>query len=288
MSHRITIPCNPANPVNYLACCGLFDLLARMDSGALGWWQTKAPVAFLLESEVAEPDLLATVLNTLSSVSCWKFVCPPGGSDPVRVVAEFAPPGKEVFAVALDWWLETSKLDGSILGKTAWKMFAGNMSVEKTTRDLIGAAANIAGRAGIPRCVAAFVAESAPLTCRFGFDFRSSRDGIDLGFITNDLKRKHTETFAIAELLALFGVQAFFPSRCDKPRRFASTRGWQGGDDGDGRAAFTYFLWDWPIPVTLARLAACRSLSETSQALCSRRKKRGELANLTPATTVAT
>jgi hypothetical protein len=288
MSHRITIPCNPANPVNYLACCGLFDLLARVDSGALGWWQTNAPVTFLLESEVAEADLVATVLDTLSSVSCWKFVCPAGGSDPVRAVAEFALPGKNAFAVALDWWLQTSELDGRILDKSAWKMFAGNMTVEKTTRDLIGATANIAARAGIPRRVAAFLAESAPLKGRFGFDFRSSRDGIDLGFIANDLKLKHTETFAIAELLALFGVQAFFPSRCDKPGRFASTRGWQGGDEGDGRAGFTYFLWDRPIPIALARLAACRSLSATSQALCSRRKKRGELANLTPATIVAT
>ena len=29
--HQIAIPCNPANPVDYLACCGLADLLARLE-----------------------------------------------------------------------------------------------------------------------------------------------------------------------------------------------------------------------------------------------------------------
>ena len=103
MSHRITISCNPANPVNYLACCGLFDLLARMDAGARGWWQTKAPVAFLLESEVTEAELAGTVLHTLGAAGCWKFLRCAVGEVPVQVVAEFAPPRQPAFAVALDW-----------------------------------------------------------------------------------------------------------------------------------------------------------------------------------------
>jgi hypothetical protein len=279
MKHTIAITTNPANPVNYLACCGLFDLLARMDAGAVSWWKTQAPVSFCLESVIAEHDFSATMLETLTSLERWAFVPPEG--EPTRIEVRLTAPGGQDFSVPLDWWLETAELDGAIRDKSAWKMYAGNMSVAKTTRDLV-AAANKCFPNGAPTQTAELLRVCAPLTGRFGFDFRSSRDGLDLGFIPNDLKRKETATFVIAELLALFGAASFFPSRCGKPRTFASTRGWEGGEE-DGRATFSFFLWPEPLPVPLARLAAAFGLELPGIGLFSRRKKRGELANLTPA-----
>ena len=52
--HRIEIPCKPANPVNYLACCGIFDLVSRTDATALAHWEAHPPVRIVLQTLVAE------------------------------------------------------------------------------------------------------------------------------------------------------------------------------------------------------------------------------------------
>src|SRR5882724_11899040 len=48
--HQIAIPCHPANPVDYLACCGLADILARIDRIAQTHWRIAAPLGFVMES----------------------------------------------------------------------------------------------------------------------------------------------------------------------------------------------------------------------------------------------
>jgi CRISPR-associated protein Csb3 len=285
MSHRITIQCNPANPVNYLACCGLFDLLVRMDAGALGWWQTKAPVAFLLESEVAEADFLATVLPSLSSASCWTFGRAPAGEVPVRVVVKFAPPGKPPFSVALDWWFETAELDGTIREKSAWKMYAGQQTIEGIVGDMLNEAAKL--RAGLAAGTpgAGLLDQSAEMTGRFGFDPRASRNALDVGYSANDLHLP-VRTFVFAELLAMFGLHSFFPARTSQAGMLQSTRGWRGADDGEGEKGFAYCLWPEPLPVILARLAAARPHSAAARTLFSPRAMRKNYSNLTLARTI--
>lgn len=285
MSHRITIPCNPANPVNYLASCGLFDLLARMDTSALGWWQTKAPVAFLLESEVAETEFAATLLHTLCSAGCWKFVHPHHGEAPVRVVAEFAPPGKPPFSVWLDWWLETAEPDGTIRHKSAWKMYAGQQTIEGILGDMLAEAAKLrtACPAGTP--IAALLDQSAEMTGRFGFDPRASRNALDVGYSPNDLHLP-VRTFVFAELLATFGLCSCFPARTGPPGRLQSTRGWRGADDGEGEKGFAYCLWPDPVPIDLARLAATRPSSTGARTLFAPRAMRKNYSNLTLARTI--
>jgi hypothetical protein len=285
MSHRITIPCNPANPVNYLACCGLFDLLARMDSGALSRWQTKAPVAFLLEGEVAEAEFAATVLHTLCSADCWKFIRSFQGETPVRLVAEFTPPGKPAFAVSLDWWLETAEQDGTIRDKSAWKMFAGQQTIEGIIGDMLAEAAKLLTglRAGTP--LAGLLDQSAEMTGRFGFDPRASRNALDVGYSPNDLHLP-VRTFVFAELLATFGLHSFFTARTGPAGRLQSTRGWRRADDSEGEKGFTYSLWPEPLPIALARLAATRPSSAGARTLFSPRVMRKNYSNLTLARTI--
>jgi hypothetical protein len=285
MSHCITIPCNPANPVNYLACCGLFDLLARMESGALGWWETKAPVAFLLESEVTETEFATTVLHTLCSAGCWKFVRSAEGETPVRLVAEFTPSGKPAFVVSLDWWLETAEQDGTIRNKSAWKMYAGQQTIEGIIGDMLTEAAKLRPglRAGTP--LANLLDESAEMTGRFGFDPRASRNALDVGYSSNDLHLP-VRTFVFAELLATFGLHSFFPARTGPAGRLQSTRGWRGADDGEGEKGFAYCLWPEPLPIELARLAAARPSSTGVRTLFAPRAMRKNYSNLTLARTI--
>ena len=285
MSHRITIACNPANPVNYLACCGLFDLLARMDAGALGWWQTKAPVAFLLESDVAEADFAATVLSSLSSASYWRFGRAPAGEAPVRIVVEFTPPGMTSFSVALDWWFETAELDGTIREKSAWKMYAGQQTVERIIGDMLNEAARLRTGLACETPVAGLLEQSAEMTGRFGFDPRASCNALDVGYSANDLHLP-VRTFVFTELLAMFGLHSFFPGRTGQAGRLQSTRGWRGADDGEGEKGFAYCLWSEPLPVSLARLEAARPHSVGARTLFSPRAMRKNYANLTPARTI--
>src|SRR5882672_9723700 len=90
---QIAIPCHPANPVDYLACCGLADILARMDRTALTHWRTAAPLGFLMESSVTEAEYLATLLTTLRDSEHWKFIPVLETDEPSRIEVDFIPEG---------------------------------------------------------------------------------------------------------------------------------------------------------------------------------------------------
>src|SRR5260221_10266754 len=135
--HQIAVPCNPANPVDYLACCGLADFLARLDRTALTHWHTAAPFGFAMESTLAEADLLAILLATFCDSARWKFIPVRDTDEPARIEMEFIPEERPAFKIPLDWWYETLTPQGKISEKSAWKMYAGNMKVAKTTSDLV-------------------------------------------------------------------------------------------------------------------------------------------------------
>jgi CRISPR-associated protein Csb3 len=249
MRHQIIIPCQPANPVDYLACCGLADLLARMDHTARTHWRNVAPLAFVMESALTEAEFLATLLATFRTVSRWNFIAVRDSEEPARIEVEFTPGGSNAFTVPLDWWYETLTPTGDIAEKSAWKMYAGQQTVRKITTDMIGQAATIPE----PASIAALLTTRAPMSGRFGFDPRSSRDAINAGFSSNDLGLP-VDTYPYAELLVTFGAGAFFPSRCRHAGDLTSARGWRGR--GESRAGFAYHLWPLPLPALLARLAA--------------------------------
>jgi CRISPR-associated protein Csx14 len=284
MKHRITIPTNPANPVNYLACCGLFDLLARMDANALGWWTTSAPVSFILESGISEGDLLTTVLDTCCALDRWHFH--PDRGEPTRIEVHFTTPTGQSFTVSLDWWLETAELDGAIRDKSAWKMYAGNQSVTQIVSErMVPACAAIRSNTANIARVAGLLEVSFELPGRFGFDPRGTVNALDRGYSPNDIGEP-VPTFPFAELLATFGAQSFFPSRVARAGDLASTRGWTGAEEAEGEKGFAYTLWAEPLPVTLARLAAAHSFPTGSRTLFSRRDGRGQYSNLTLARTI--
>jgi len=52
---KYDVQVNPLNPVEYLACCGVFEILARFDSNATAWWELEPHPRFWLESKIDEP-----------------------------------------------------------------------------------------------------------------------------------------------------------------------------------------------------------------------------------------
>ncbi len=248
-SHEIAIPCHPANPVDYLACCGLADILARMDRTALTHWRTATPLGFVMESTLTEAEYLATLLATLRDSERWKFVPVLETDEPARIEVDFIPDRRPRFTVPLDWWYETLSQLGEIAEKSAWKMYAGQQTLQKIVTDMVKEGASMP----LPASITELLTARAPMSGRFGFDPRSSRDALNAGFSSNDLGLP-VDTYPFAELLVMFGAGAFFPSRCGRAGELSSARGWRSR--GEGRAGFAYHLWPSPLPVMLARLAA--------------------------------
>jgi CRISPR-associated protein Csb3 len=248
-AHKIVISCHPANPVDYLACCGLADILARMDRTARTHWRTTAPLGFVVESALTEAEYLPTLLATLGDLDRWKFVSVPETEEPSQIMVDFVPKGRPSFTVSLDWWYETLSQTGEIAKKSAWKMYAGQQTVQKIVRDMVKETGSISQ----PNSIAELLTARAPMSGRFGFDPRSSRDALNAGFSSNDLGLP-VDTYPFAELLVTFGASAFFPHRCGRAGSLSSARGWR--DREEGGAGFAYHLWPSPLPVMLARLAA--------------------------------
>lgn len=271
--HQIIIPCQPANPVDYLACCGLADLLARMDCTTRTHWRTVAPLAFVMESTLTEAEFLATLLATFRIASRWRFIPVHDSEEPARIEVEFTPEGRDAFTVALDWWYETLTDKGEIGEKSAWKMYAANQTVKGTTFTLLEAAASLAE----PNSIATLLTVGTPMTGRFGFDPRSSRDALNAGYSANDLKLP-VKTHPFAELLVTFGAAAFFPSRCGRAEDLSSSRGWR--ERSEGRSGFAYYLWPSPLPAMLARLAAGIESVPGALVLFAGRSYRGQFSNL--------
>src|ERR1700748_3424890 len=69
---RYDVQVNPLNPVEYLACCGVFEILSRFDASATSWWENEPGHAFWIESEIDEASILACLKETFSDWSQWR------------------------------------------------------------------------------------------------------------------------------------------------------------------------------------------------------------------------
>ncbi|MES2569515.1 MAG: hypothetical protein V4710_05615 [Verrucomicrobiota bacterium] len=244
-----------------------------MDRTARTHWCTAAPLSFVMESAVTEAELLATVLTTFRDAARWKFILVQDSDEPAQIEVSFTLEGLETFTLRLDWWYETLTSKGDIAEKSAWKMYAGQQTVRKITTDMVQEAALLPK----PLSIADLLTARSPMSGRFGFDPRSSRDALNVGFSSNDLGLP-VDTYPYAELLVTFGVGAFFPSRCGRAGDLTSARGWRGR--GEARAGFAYHLWPSPLPVLLARLAASPVGSPGAPLLLAGRAKRKNYSNL--------
>lgn len=283
---------NPYNPVEYLACCGVLEVLARFDADAVSRWELDLQPRCWLESRVDEAALLQCLTHTLADWSAWQFAPAPAEQDGEEEPEETAEEGSEGLLLSptfhlndqtavlrLDWWYETLKADKTIKEKSAWKMYAGQQTAEKISRDMTGEAAKLLAQNQVSS-LSALLKLSAGMTGRFGFDPRSSRNALDTGFSANDLNLP-IATYPFAEMLAALGAHYFFAHRTRQGGGITSARGWIEDD------VFQYALWQMPLPITLARLAATGAAiqQDTLIPLRAGRARRDKYANFKMATT---
>lgn len=295
---KYDIQLNPYNPVEYLACCGVLEILSLFDPDAVSWWDLDAQPRCWLESQIDEASLLHCLTQTLADWNAWQSSTiqtqeteeqsdeveeePSDDADSANTSEE----GNEGILLSpsfylndrsatlrLDWWYETLTPQRKIKEKSAWKMYAGQQTAEKITRDMTEEAAKLLRQEKVER-ISALLKLSAGMTGRFGFDPRSSRNALDTGFSANDLNLP-IATYPFAEMLAGIAAQYFFPQRTQQGGGIKSARGWIEDD------AFLYGLWQTPLPIRLARLAATGAAirQDTIVPLRAARAKRDKYSN---------
>lgn len=296
---KYDIQLNPYNPVEYLAVCGVLEILARFDADALSWWELDAQPRCWLESRVDEAALLHCLTQTLTDWSAWQtpanqsamMVEPEDetseessdeeeGNEGVLLCPSFYL-NDQTATLRLDWWYETLKPDKAIKEKSAWKMYAGQQTAEKISRDMTSAAAKLLQQHPVAS-ISTLLKLSAGMTGRFGFDPRSSRNALDTGFSANDLNLP-IATYPFAEMLAGIAAHYFFAHRTKQGGGITSSRGWVTDD------AFRYALWQTPLPIALARLAATGTVIQRDQLVLleAGRARRDKYANFKMAKTAA-
>jgi hypothetical protein len=256
------IDANPANPVEYLGCLGVFAIASRLDPQIEGRWPEEG--GFELRSTLSEAEIAELIRPVLVDATRWTFDV----TDKMAsyVIVDFGP-----FKMRLDWWYDyvNEVTDGRIFEKSSWKFFAGQQSVFATTKDLIQTSAKTLPTAP---SLTDLVCYREKITGRFGFDPLASKSALDAGYSADSLGEAVT-TSVVAELLGLFAIQVFFP-----PRWGALARGWIEVEEE--KLGFVYCLWEEFLPLTLARVASIRNREEQ---LFSEKKNRKHYGNLSPA-----
>jgi len=272
------------NPGEYLAVCGLLEVLGRYDLNATSAWRRATGVLPSLPSAAAdvcvvnattdEAAVAMVLAKQLGTKDAWKAITEDGRVPLGDSIGgwcggiELALPDKPV--VVIDHWYEWAHASqGRIVqrlekrdGKSRWKFWAGKQdeaSIKKgaysaslrgiagLSLDLVGAAASISSFQKLQE----LLSFTSPGSSRLNLDAVATRSSIDRGISANDAAKSGGSSPGrpALELLAAIGLSTFFP-----PRR-------EGDDAPDGvigvrKRIFSYCTWSSHLPLALARMAA--------------------------------
>lgn len=264
----IRLAVDARNPGEYLAVCGLIELLASYDANATSAWRRTAGVLRSLPSaavdvcevnaNIDERTVAAVLAKQLGSKDAWKAITENGRvslADAHGVWCgglELSLPEKPV--VVVDHWYERASVSrGKIekLGpkdKSRWKFWAGNQEgIVALVSDLIEAASSLGAQQTLQELITFTLLGSS----RLNLDAVATRSSIDRGISANDAAKSGGSSPGrpALELLAAIGLSTFFP-----PRREGDNA--PHGVVGVRKRTFTYCTWSPHLPLTLARMAA--------------------------------
>jgi CRISPR-associated protein Csb3 len=280
----IQLAIDARNPGEYLAVCGLLEVLSRYDANATSAWRRATGVLPLLPTAAAdvceinttidEASVTAELAKQIGSRDAWKAITDTGRVPLVDSIGgwcgglELSLTDKPV--VVVDHWYEWAHApQGRIAqrlekrdGKSRWKFWAGKQdeaSIKKGTYspslrgiaglsvDLVDAAASMSSIQQLQD----LLSFTSPGSSRLNLDAAATRSSIDRGISANDAAKNGGSSPGrpALELLAAIGLSSFFP-----PRR-------QGDAAPDGvvgvrKRIFSYCVWSPHTRLTLARMAA--------------------------------
>lgn len=279
----IQLAIDARNPGEYLAVCGLLEVLSRYDANATSAWRRATGVVQSLPSaaadvcevitEVDEATVVVQVAKHLGSRDAWKAITEHGRVPLAESVGgwcgalEFSLPEKPVLVV--DHWYEWAHAsNGRIVqrlekrdGKSRWKFWAGKQdeaSIKKGTysaslRGIAGLSLDLveAAQLSSPQKLQDILAFTSPGASRLNLDAVATRSSIDRGISANDAAKSggSAQGRPALELLAAIGLSTFFP-----PRRAGDNA--PHGVVGVRKRLFTYSTWSPHLPLALARMTA--------------------------------
>lgn len=270
----IQLAIDARNPGEYLAVCGLLEVLSRYDANATSTWRRTAGVLPSLPSAAADMCEIETTIDEVAvatqiaqhigSQNAWKAITENGRvplSDSVGGwcgALEFSLPEKS--PIVVDHWYERAYVvDNAILGKrekapkrdgkSRWKLWAGKHEERGAgglALDLVASVRQDFKPGAVQDLLGLTVAGSSG----YKLDPATTRSSIDRGISANDAKKINVERVRpLLELLAAIGISAFFP-----PRREGDNA--PHGVVGVRKLVFTYCTWSPHLPLALARMAA--------------------------------
>lgn len=279
----IQLAIDARNPGEYLAVCGLLEVLSRYDANVTSGWRrtpeilTSLPSAAAdvceINTDVDEAAVASEVAEHLGSKDAWSAVTESGRVPLADSVGgwcgalEFWLPEKS--PVVVDHWYEWAHAsNGRIVqrldkrdGKSRWKFWAGKQdeaSIKKGTfsaslRGIAGLSLDLvqAAQLSSPQKLQDIIAFTSPGASRLNLDAAATRSSIDRGISANDAAKSGSTSQGrpAMELLAAIGLSTFFP-----PRREGDNA--PHGVVGVRKRLFTYSTWSPLLPLALARMTA--------------------------------
>lgn len=267
----IQLAIDARNPGEYLAVCGLLEILGRYDGNATSAWHRARGVLPSLPSaevdvceiktDIDEAAVATELAKQLGTKDAWKAIAENGRvqlDDSIDVWCgglEVSLPDRGV--VVVDHWYEWAYVEknaivgkkGNRNGKSRWKLWAGHheaLGPGGLVLDLLSSIPSAFQPAGLQDLFR--VKEQG--SSGFKLDPATTRGAIDRGISANDAADDKLERVRpFVELLALIGASTFFP-----PRR-------QGDAAPDGvvgvrQRVFRYCTWSPHAPLALARMLA--------------------------------
>jgi CRISPR-associated protein Csb3 len=269
----IRLAIDARNPAEYLAACGLVELVGRIDPHVQSGWTrctgmvpevpTAATDVCEIDADLEEPKVAGEFAVALGARNAWSAVTQSGRVPLADAVGAWCA-GLEVIipsqgaAIVIDHWYECAFVDGSRIvqrhgkrdGKSRWKFWAGQQDSKKgitgLVLDLVDGAAGVGGA----RRFQDPLTYTSPGSSRLNLDAATTRSSIDRGISANDAAaNRGSAGRPILELLAAIGLSAFFP-----PRRYGNSA--PDGTVGVERRLFRYSTWSPRAPLSIARLSA--------------------------------
>ena len=279
----IQLAIDARNPGEYLAVCGILEVLSRYDANATSAWRRTTGVLPSLPSAAAdvceieaaidEAVVAAELARQFGERDAWSAIAE-AGRVPLADLKGWCG-GIEIFipnrtVVVVDHWYESAQSSqGHIVrcldkrdGKSSWKFWAGQQDEASIKKGVYSP-----GTGGIAKLCLALVDAAtkmsavhrmqdlltftSPRSSRLNLDAAATRSSIDRGFSANDAAKSGSGSFGrpALELLAAIGLSAFFP-----PRRVGDAA--PDGVVGVRRRLFRYCTWNQHAPLTLARTVA--------------------------------
>jgi CRISPR-associated endonuclease/helicase Cas3 len=231
----ISLRVDVANPGQYFACCGLFELASRIAPGAFAHFEqdgvSKQWRFIIISSNTrgGEPLSLQELLAKATEAEITAIEPDDTPQTPLKI--------SEPFNLLLDWW----RYEGGPIGKL--KTWAGQMSVCSVAEDMKRALRTELMSKGSTIDSILFVqsVENAGQPYYFDANYAVNAQAQDVGFSVDKLKKGgvklKTATVPAVELLCLIGLQRA------RPLLVVNERGQE--------RLYDYCVWKQELPISL-------------------------------------